>query len=151
MIGRREEYLVLSEEKASAAIETVKNILHLIEPGPFIVHKGPKGELHYDIPLMYQGFALDRIHYDPWRKRLLPKGVPHSVGRGEPPEASYEEVAGLFKELRVLKAAEFRESEQAWAIPVAWRSFIVAHVKIGVNGRDVVPDYPLTEEARRRV
>ncbi len=141
----------ITEEKAIIAIETVRKILSLMEAGPFLTHRGPRGEIHYDIPLMYQGFALDRLHYDPWEKRLLPKGMPHVQAKEETPETSYDEVAKLVRELRVLDAVEFREPEQAWLVPIAWRSFIVAHIKVDVEGKEVVPDYHLTEEAMQRV
>ena len=138
-------------ENARRAIETARLVLGLTEPGPVIIHRGPRGELHCDIPLMYQGFALDRIHYDPWRNMPLPKGAPHIVGKVGEPEILLENLRGIVSELRVLDAAEFRGPERAWAVPVAWKTLLVAYIKIDEKGEEVVPDYPLTDEVMRRV
>ncbi len=61
---------------ASRAIETVRAALEFLEPGPPIIHYCPHGEVHVDVPLMYHGYALDRIHYDPINNRFNPKGAP---------------------------------------------------------------------------
>lgn len=139
----------LDEELASKAIETSRRVLSLAELGPLICHSGPRGEAHCYVPLMYQGFALDRIHYDPWSRKPLPLGVPHVWGRGTPPRLGAEELQEIMRELRILEAAEFREPERAWAVPVAWRSFMVTHIRVDLSGAEVVPDYPLTQEVAR--
>ncbi len=54
-------------------------------------------------------------------------------------------------ELRALDAAEYREPERCWAVPLAWGPYLVAHVKVSSDGKEVVPDYGLTEEVRRYV
>ncbi len=63
----------LNIENASKAIEAVKQALRFIESGPPIMHYGSRGEIHVDIPLMYHGYALDRIHYDSVNNRFNPK------------------------------------------------------------------------------
>jgi len=141
----------LKPEEAVIAIETAKAALSLAEPGPIITHRGPRGEVHYDIPIMYQGFALDRIHYDPWAKAPLPRGMPHPKPQRGEVEVDKDTITAIFSELRILDAAEFREPERAWAIPVAWKSFLVAYIKVDIGGREIVPDYPLTEEVARSV
>ncbi len=71
-IRRRE----LKLEYAEKAISLVKELLKYLELGPPIIHYGPRGEIHVDIPLMYNGYALDRMHYDPDSRTLSPKGRP---------------------------------------------------------------------------
>ena len=55
-------------ESANVAIENVKNMLDLLILGPLLIKKGPRGEASIDIPLMYNGYALDRIHFDPYKE-----------------------------------------------------------------------------------
>jgi hypothetical protein len=136
-------------EAARRAVDTVKRALPYMVPGPAIVHRGPGGEIHVDVPLLYQGVALDRIHYDPGEGRPSPKGRP-APWRGD---VDLTVVADIMKtvvsELRVLDAAEYREPEAAWVVPLAWGPFIVAHVRVSGDGVEVIPDYALTRELRR--
>ncbi len=130
-------------EQAERAIQTVKEALPLMTLGPPLEH-GPPHDRHVDFPLMYQGYALDRIHFDPEKGRPSPKGLP--VRSSLPPTSEIPKL-----ELRVLEAAEYREPERCWAVPLAWGPFIVAHVKVTHDGKEIIPDYPLTEEVRRHV
>lgn len=138
-------------ECASRAIETVKAaLLHNHRP-PLIMY-GPAGEVHVDVPLMYHGLALDRVHYDPGLRAPSPKGRPARawgvrVDAGEV-KAVMESV---LKEVRVIDAVEYREPEAAWAVPLAWRNIIIAHIKVSHDGSELIPDYGLTEEVRRYV
>lgn len=142
----------LSEELARRAIEAVKAALPYVVAGPPLIHRGPAGELHVDVPLMYHGFALDRIHYDPVAKTPSPKGRPvHVYGVEVRREEVVEVMQRVMRELRVVEAAEFRDPEDAWAVPLTWRLYIVAHVKVSYEGTELVPDYGLTEEVRRYV
>jgi len=121
--------------------------------GPPIIHEGPGGELHIDFPLMYQGYGIDRVHFDPKAMNPSPKGRPvHCHVEGGIDIREVEEVMyKVVKELRVIDAAEFRGPEDCWAVPLAWKNLIIAHVKVSRDGREIVPDYPLTEEVRRHV
>lgn len=142
----------LSEELARRAIEAVKAALPYVVAGPPLIHRGPAGELHVDVPLMYHGFALDRIHCDPVAKTPSPKGRPaHVYGVEVRREEVVEVMQRVVRELRVVEAAEFRDPEDAWMVPLAWRLYIVAHVKVSYEGSELVPDYGLTEEVRRYV
>ncbi|MEB2837193.1 MAG: hypothetical protein GSR80_001437 [Desulfurococcales archaeon] len=137
---------------ASRAVETARRALPYVVVGPPIIHRGPAGDVHVDLPLIYQGFALDRIHYDPVSRSPSPKGRPvHAMLRDVDPSSIAGEAEAILGELRVLDAAEYRGPEAAWAVPVAWRSFIVAHIKVSGDGGEIVPDYGLTEEVRRLV
>ena len=142
----------MSEELAQRAIDTVARALPYMVAGPPLIRRGPGGELHIDVPLLYHGLALDRIHFDPVAMAPSPKGRPVraygiSVDRGAVEEAMKRVVKGL----RVVEAVEFREPENAWAVPLAWRLFIVAHVRVSYDGSELLPDYGLTEEVRRYV
>ncbi len=137
---------------ASRAIETARRALPYVVAGPPIIRRGPAGDIHVDVPLMYQGFALDRIHYDPASHSPSPKGRPvHAMLGDMDPSSIAREAEAILGELRVLEAAEYRGPEAAWAVPVAWRSFIIAHIKVSEDGGEIVPDYGLTEEVRRLV
>jgi len=57
----------------------------------------------------------------------------------------------VLREARVVDAVEYRESEDAWAVPLAWRHIIIAHVKVTYDASQLVPDYGLTGEVRRNV
>ena len=143
---------VIDIDAAGRAVETVKRALEYVVAGPLIVHRGPRGEVSVDVPLMYQNFALDRVHFDPVLRMPSPKGRP---GRAWNVELSLDEVQDVMErvlgEVWVVEAAEFREPEDAWAVPLAWRHVIIAHVRVSRDGGEIVPDYGLTEEVRRRV
>ncbi len=136
---------------ASKAIETASSLINLIIPGPLIVHRHPDG-ISVDVPILYNGFALDRIHFDLNSSEFSPKGRPAvSAIPGLDEGAISVKVKELFKELRVLDAAEFREPEDCWVIPLAWGKFIVAHIKVSRDGSEVVSDRGLTAEVSSRI
>ncbi len=146
------KYAEISPSKAMKAIEAVKNILNLLFIGPPIIHRDPAGETHIDLPLMYNGVALDRIHYDPLTNTFSPKGRPVHVRVSKINEEYIKENADkMLKEVRVINAAEYREPENCWVIPLAWKTYIIAHVKIDVEGEELIPDYGLTAEIGGRI
>ncbi len=137
---------------AYRAINTARATLHYLTAGPPIIERLRDASVRVDVPLLYNGFAVDRVHIDPRTLMPSPKGFPPRV-YSEPPDTStvtraMEEIIG---ELRVLEAAEYRGPERAWAVPLAWRPFIVAHIKVRDATWEIVPDHPLTEELRRRL
>ena len=142
---------MVSLDMAAKAIETAKATLAYVVVGP-LLPRGPSGDAELVVPLMYNGYALDRMHIDPQTLTPLPKGVPpprvteptdkHSVAKAA--EKAVEE-------LRVVEAAEFRCPEDAWVIPLAWRQYIVAHLKVSGDGSEIISDQPLSEEVRRHV
>lgn len=138
----------LSPETAERAIETVKSALPFLTLGTPIVHRTPHG-LHVDVPVMYLSFAVDRLHYNPETGSPLPKGLPGAYSCEIDPAEVRDKAGEILKELRVLEAAEFREPENCWVVPVAWKSFIVLHVRVSADGNEIVPDYGLTEEVHR--
>ncbi len=140
----------ISREEAERAIEAVREILPLLTAGPALIRGGPDG-WHVDIPLMYQGYALDRIHLDTDTMEPSPKGRPPRSSREADPSVIRGRAEEIVGELRVLDAAEYREPERCWAVPLAWGPYLVAHVRVSSDGKEIVPDYGLTEEVRRYV
>ena len=147
--GRPDRWRELTPELAERAIETVKNALPFFTAGTPIVHHAPHG-IHVDVPVMYLSFAVDRVHYNPETKTPAPKGLPpESMVAEVNPEEVRERVQVLLGELSVLSGAEFRGPEDCWVVPVAWKSFIILHVRVSADGEELIPDYGLTEEVRR--
>lgn len=134
---------VVDVEKAKKAVELVREAPPLFRVGKCLMK--PDG---VDVPVLYLNFAIDRLHYDPDKGMPLPKGCPRS-SRSESIDGIGEKVEEILNEAKVLPAAEFREPENCWVVPVAWRSFVVLHVRVSADGKEIVPDYGLTEEIRR--
>ena len=131
------------EEDAEKAVELVKKALPFFRAGRSI-HR-PNG---VDVPVLYLDFAIDRMHFNPLSGTPLPKGFPGHFRDFEC--SSIEEKAReVLRELKVIDACEFREPEDCWVIPLAWKNFIVLHVRVSRDGKELVPDYGLTEEVRR--
>ena len=148
---KKEASKFISQEMAAKAVETVRVLVNYIVPGPLLVHHHPDG-LSIDVPVMYNGVALDRLHYDLSLQGFSPKGRPARVLVDSFDAGSVESrVRELFGELRVVDAAEFREPEDCWVVPLAWGSFIVAHIRVSRDGGEVVPDRGLTAEVSSRV
>lgn len=148
----RESKFNIDEQKAKKAIRTVVEILRFLSFYHPIIKRHPRDELTVLLPLMYNGYALDRIYFDPDKKRFLPKGKAHIPFYADLNLKDVKETAeSLLREIRVIDAVEIRLPEKAWAVPIAWRSYIVAHIKVDEEGSNVIPDYPLTEEIRRHV
>jgi hypothetical protein len=141
----------VSQEMASKAINTARTLLDYIIPGPPLIHKHPDG-LSIEIPVMYNGTALDRLHYDLSLNGFSPKGrLSRAMVESFDAEKIRNRVKELFRELRVIDAAEFREPEDCWVIPLAWDSFIVAHIRVSRDGVEVIPDRGLTAEVSSRI
>ncbi len=139
-------------DNAFRAVETVRAALEYIVVGPPIVHRGPTGDVHVDVPLMYHDFALDHVHFDPVMRCPSPKGRPARAW-GVEVDADFvrKVMEEVLKEIRVIDAAEFREPEDAWVVPLAWKHVIIAHIRVSSDGEELIPDYGLTEEVRRHV
>ncbi len=119
--------------------------------GPPIIHMHPH-EVHVDVPILYNGYALDRIHFDPVRMMFLPKGFPGHFMVSSVDRAGVKEAASrLFGEVVVGNGAEYREPEKCWVVPLVWRSFIIAHIRVSHEADSLVPDMGLTGEIRRMV
>ncbi len=132
-----------SEEDAEKAVELVKKALPFFRPGKPL--RRPDG---IDVPIFYLDFAIDRMHFNPLSETPLPKGFPGQFRDFECPSVE-EKAREVLKELKVMEACEFREPEDCWVVPLAWKSFIVLHVRVSRDREELVPDYGLTEEVRR--
>ena len=148
--GSKKPYEPIDIDSLNKAIDTVKTALRFFTPGWPIVKRGLR-EVHVDLPIMYIDFAVDRVHYDPILKAPSPKGRPVRVEREIKLEEIRNAIEKALREAYVIEAAEFREPEDAWVIPVAWKKMIILHVKVSRDGEEIVPDYGLTEEVRRHV
>ncbi len=145
-------YRGIDPDLAEKAIDTVRNALPYMVFGPPLIHYAPSGEVHIDVPLMYHDYALDRVHFDPISRTPSPKGRPvHVYGVFIGAEEVKQVMDRILGELRVVDAAEFREPEDVWVVPLAWRSYIVAHIKVSRDGTTIIPDTALTAEVRRYV
>jgi len=133
------------------AINTAKLALQFFTAGIPIIKRGPKGDVRVDVPVMYMDFAIDRIHYDPQSRTVSPKGRPIRTYSDVNSQEVRRIIESILKEAYVNEAAEFREPENAWIIPVAWSKLIIMHIKVSQNGEELIPDYGLTEEVRRHV
>ncbi len=150
--GHRECAPPIDFECASRAISTVRAALSYIIVGPPLIRYGPAGEVHVDVPLMYHDLALDRVHYDPSLRAPSPKGRPvRAWGVRVEADEVKSVMESALREVRVIDAAEYREPEAAWVVPLAWRNIIIAHIKVSHDGSELIPDYGLTEEVRRYV
>lgn len=136
-------------DSANKAIEVAKNAVKFFTVGVPLVKRGPKG-IAVDIPIMYMDFAIDRIHYDPQLKMVLPKGKPAETTGSLDLQEVKEEVEAILREIYVVEATEFREPEKAWIVPIAWNKIIIMHVKVSYDG-EIIPDYKLTQEVRKHV
>ncbi|MEB3851867.1 MAG: hypothetical protein LRS49_04735, partial [Desulfurococcales archaeon] len=58
-------------------------------------------------------------------------------------------VERVLGELVPVAAVEYRGPEAAWAVPLAWRGLLVAHIRVSRDGGSIVPDPGLTAELRR--
>ena len=131
------------EKDAEKAVELVKKALPFFRPGKPL--RRPDG---VDVPILYLNFAIDRMHFNPLSGTPLPKGFPGHF-RDFECSAVEEKAREVLGKLEVIGACEFREPEDCWVVPLAWKSFIVLHVRVSRDGEELVPDYGLTEEVRR--
>lgn len=138
-------------EALNRAISTAKNALQLFTVGVPLIKRGPKGDVHVDVPVMYMNFAIDKIHYDPQSEIPSPKGRPVEAHAEVDPQKIRERIDNILKEAYIIEAAEFRDPEDAWVIPVAWNKIIIVHVKVSENGKELVPDYVLTDEVKKYI
>ncbi len=134
------------ELMASRAVETVRRALPLFRAGPPLF--GP-GNGPVDVPVLYDGLAVDIVHYDPLRRAPSPKGRPVHCHGSEPVRDAARVVDEALGEAVVLGGAEYRGPERAWVVPVAWRSMIIMHVRVSWDGEGILPDPGLQARLRR--
>ncbi len=142
--------MILDFKVLDRAISTAKETLRFLTAGMPIIKRSPKGGVHVDVPVMFMDFAIDRIHYDP-QLGVSPKGRPVRIYSKINPQKIIETIDKILREAYVVEAVEFREPDNAWIIPVAWKKLIIMHIKVSESGEEIIPDYGLTNEVRRTV
>lgn len=132
---------------AAQAVQTAKIVLANLRPGKLWTHRAPAGELEVKAGLIYQGEVIGALEFSPADGRLLPKGMHVPLAQ---PRVNLSQVAarvpGIISRLRVAPGAEYREPERCWVVPVVCDGMIVAHIKVYMDGRQVIPDYPAAQE-----
>lgn len=132
---------------AATAVSTAKRAKPYLVPGKVWIMTAPRGEVEVKAAIIYDGVAVAVLHFNPQDGSLLPLGVhPRVFGVNPPIENIKRTLASIVGELEVLNGAEYREPENAWAVPLAYQGMIVAHLKIYADGIHVVPDYPANQE-----
>ncbi len=131
------------------AVATARKAKVYLKPGKVWVITGPRGEAEVKAAITYDGVAVAVIRFNPQNGDVLPLGV-HPITFGVKPtlEIIKRTLPSIVGGLEVLNGAEYREPENVWVVPLAYKEMIVAHLKIFADGIHVVPDYPANQEMR---
>ncbi len=134
---------------AVTAVATARKVKEYLTPGNVWIMTAPRGEVEVKAAIIYDGMAVAVLHFNPQDGALLPLGIhPRVFGVTPPLETIKRTLPSIVGDLEVLKGAEYREPENAWIIPLAYKSMIVAHLKIYADGIHILPDYPANQEMR---
>ncbi len=137
----------LQTSKALLAVETAKKAKAYLTAGKIWTMTGPRGEMEIKAAILYEGTAVAVLHFSPIDGSLLPLGFHPIVSKVSVKIENIEKsLPAIIKSLKVLDGAEYREPESVWAVPLAYKGMIVAHLKIFVDGIHIVPDYPANQE-----
>ena len=142
------------EKEPLVAIELVKRAKVDFFAGNPWKRVHPHRRIEIKVPLMYNGFVLDLIHFDPVSFLLLPKGLPGVMTEltlSVDLKKIKQVMENAIKEFIILPGVEFREPEDIWIVPVAYKNLIVAHIRVSEDGSSLVPDYHATTEMRFNV
>ncbi len=132
---------------ASLAVATAKKAKSYLTAGKVWAVIGPRGETDIKAAILYDGTAVAVLHFNPEDGSILPLGVHPIVGMTtDQIENIKKEVPAIVEGLEVLDGAEYREPENAWVVPLAYKNMIIAHLKIYVDGIHIIPDYPANQE-----
>ncbi|WP_157627858.1 hypothetical protein [Thermodesulfatator autotrophicus] len=135
-------------KNAALAVATAQKAKMYLTAGKVWSMVAPRGEVEVKAAIVYDGTAVAVLHFNPLDGSILPLGV-HVVARGVSPqiiENVKRNLPAIISSLEVLNGAEYREPENAWCVPLAYKNMIVAHLKIYGDGIHVVPDYPANQE-----
>ncbi len=109
--------------------------------------RGPRGETEVKAAITYDGVAVAVLRFNPADGKILPEGMPPTFyGTNFQIENIRSQLPAIIEKLEVLNGAEYREPENAWAVPLAYNGMIVAHLKVYTDGIHIVPDYPANQE-----
>ena len=132
---------------ASLAVATAKKAKSYLTAGKVWAVIGPRGETDIKAAILYDGTAVAVLHFNPEDGSILLLGVHPIVGMTtDQIENIKKEVPAIVEGLEVLDGAEYREPENAWVVPLAYKNMIIAHLKIYVDGIHIIPDYPANQE-----
>jgi hypothetical protein len=134
-------------ENAIKSVETCRSLLDALVPSKVWSHL-----THHDEFDLKGSFALNEeivlvLHFSPEDGSVLPKGL-HGLGHAKPGvvENIQNKLEKIKSEIFALDGAEFREPESCWAIPIAYQSRIIGHMKVSANGERILADKKATEE-----
>ncbi len=135
-------------KNATVAISTAKRAKAYLTPGKVWLWTEPTGEKVIKAALLYEGIVVTVIHFNPLNGSLLPCGLHSAVFEVKNPqiESVKSTLPKIVSKIQVLDGAEFREPENAWAIPLAYDGMIIGHLKVYSDGTHIVPDYPANQE-----
>jgi hypothetical protein len=134
-------------DNAIKAVAAARECIRFLTPGKVWTGRTPHGDFEVKGSLMLEDTAVLALHFSPEDGSVLPKGL-HGISESKPevPGIVGSLLENIAKELEVLDGAEFREPESCWAVPVAYRNRIVAHIKVSGDGGDVLPDKKAQED-----
>ena len=137
------------ERESAIAVDAAKRAGAHLVPGKVWTMMAPRGETEIKAAVLYEGAVVAVLHFTP-DGEVLPLGVPPaaSATAAEGVKKVYQVLASVVSSLRVLDAAEYRDPESAWVVPLAYGNMIVAHIKVSPSGA-IVPDYPAQQEMER--
>jgi len=134
---------------ASLAVATAQKAKAYLSAGKVWSMTAPRGEVEVKAAIVYEGTAVAVLHFNPLDNSLLPVGVrPAAIGLPPQIESIKRNLPAIVSDLEILNGAEYREPENAWIIPLAYKGMIVAHLKVYADGIHIVPDYPANQEMR---
>ncbi len=134
-------------------LSSILNVARKAKPyfqlGGIWTTRAPAGEIEIKAAIVYQGFAIAALRFNPADGTLLPLGYnPHVYNMNASLDAIRARAIDIVKNIEILNGAEYREPEAVWAIPLSYNGKIVAHIKVKYDGSAIVPDYPLDQEMR---
>jgi hypothetical protein len=134
---------------ALLAVATAEKAKAYLLAGEVWSMTAPRGEVEVKAAIVYEGTAVAVLHFNPSDNSLLPVGVrPAAIGVPTQIENIKRNLPAIVSGLEILNGAEYREPENAWIVPLAYKNMIVAHLKIHADGIHIVPDYPANQEIR---
>ena len=132
---------------ASLAVATAQKVKEFLTPGKIWTMTGPRGEVEIKAAILYEGAVVAVVRFNPVDGSVLPLGLhPVVSATAAQIENIKREFPIIIRALEILNGAEYREPENVWAVPLAYKDMIVSHLKIYVDGIHVVPDYPANQE-----
>ena len=138
---------IIQLNNASLAVATAKKAKAYLKAGKVWSMIGHRGEIEVKAGILYEGKVVAVLHFNPADGSILPLGVHPIVNRISVQIKNIENnLYTIINALEVLNGAEYREPESVWVVPLAYKSMIVAHLKIYVDGIHIIPDYPANQE-----